>query len=255
VQSRVIEWFLTRRRHARDERGGSGWQTGWQHWPVYLTIRPGRPHAAVGAEPSGTRSLGAERSDRRLKAPVRGLASGSRDPVRFPIPNGSRTRRSSGRAPQFALVTGKRLDPDEVLASGSVVLGGDADHGRSDHPDDPRPTRSSGTIEPSAGARASHRTEPILVRVIDPSADRRPCIPRRSRERMSSATRAPSPARASPRRDRTPSCTGTDVPSHTNPIVPAASSPPTSMKVRPEDVLAAGTSSASRRKKISIRAP
>jgi hypothetical protein len=25
------------------------------------------------------------------------------------------------------LVTGKRLDPDEVLASGNVVLGGDAD--------------------------------------------------------------------------------------------------------------------------------
>jgi hypothetical protein len=30
-----------------------------------------------------------------------------------------------GRAPQFALVAGKRLDPDDVLASGSVSLGGD----------------------------------------------------------------------------------------------------------------------------------
>ena len=32
-----------------------------------------------------------------------------------------------GRAPQFALVAGKRLNPDEVLASGNVVLGGDVD--------------------------------------------------------------------------------------------------------------------------------
>ena len=31
------------------------------------------------------------------------------------------------RSPQFALVTGKRLDPDAVLASGNVVLGGDSD--------------------------------------------------------------------------------------------------------------------------------
>jgi hypothetical protein len=30
-----------------------------------------------------------------------------------------------GRAPQFALVCGKRLPPDEVLAAGTVVLGGD----------------------------------------------------------------------------------------------------------------------------------
>jgi len=33
----------------------------------------------------------------------------------------------SGRAPQFALVAGKRLDPDAVLDSGTVVLGGEID--------------------------------------------------------------------------------------------------------------------------------
>jgi hypothetical protein len=33
----------------------------------------------------------------------------------------------SGRAPQFALVAGRRLDPDAVLDSGNVVLGGQTD--------------------------------------------------------------------------------------------------------------------------------
>jgi hypothetical protein len=47
--------------------------------------------------------------------------------VRFPIPKGKPDASIVGRAPQFALVTGKRLDPDEVLGSGNVVLGGDAD--------------------------------------------------------------------------------------------------------------------------------
>jgi hypothetical protein len=32
-----------------------------------------------------------------------------------------------GRAPQFALVAVKRLSPDDVLAAGTVVLGGDVD--------------------------------------------------------------------------------------------------------------------------------
>ena len=31
----------------------------------------------------------------------------------------------TGRAPQLALVAGKRLDPDEVLGSGTLVVGGD----------------------------------------------------------------------------------------------------------------------------------
>ena len=32
-----------------------------------------------------------------------------------------------GRGPQMALVAGRRLDPDEVLTSGVLVLGGDTD--------------------------------------------------------------------------------------------------------------------------------
>ena len=72
------------------------------------------------------------------KAPVRAPGIRLSGSVRFLIPNGSRTRSIVGRAPQFALVTGKRLDPDAVLASGNVVLGGDADTADPDHPDDPR---------------------------------------------------------------------------------------------------------------------
>jgi predicted lipid carrier protein YhbT len=42
-----------------------------------------------------------------------------------PGPNTSPDAVITGRAPQLALVAGKRLDPETVLASGTLVIGGD----------------------------------------------------------------------------------------------------------------------------------
>ena len=126
VQSRVVEWFL----HGEDMRAtngvGSGWQLGWQHWPVYLTI-----DLAVRMLPWALGQAGLDLSGQSVQIDVEGPGEGSwhqglgigevTDPDREP------DAMIVGRAPQFALVAGKRLDPDEVLASGNVVLGGDAD--------------------------------------------------------------------------------------------------------------------------------
>jgi len=126
VQSRVIEWFL----HGEDMRAtngvGSGWQTGWQHWPVYLTI-----DLAVRMLPWALSQAGHDLSGQSVQIDVEGAGEGSWHQAlgigEVPDPERKPDATIVGRAPQFALVTGKRLDPDEVLASGSVVLGGDAD--------------------------------------------------------------------------------------------------------------------------------
>ena len=126
VQSRVIEWFL----HGEDMRAtngvGSAWQTGWQHWPVYLTI-----DLAVRMLPWALSQAGHDLSGQSVQIDVEGAGEGSWHQAlgigEVPDPERKPDATIVGRAPQFALVTGKRLDPDEVLASGSVVLGGDAD--------------------------------------------------------------------------------------------------------------------------------
>jgi hypothetical protein len=126
VQSRVIEWFL----HGEDMRAtngvGSGWQTGWQHWPVYLTI-----DLAVRMLPWALSQAGHDLSGQSVQIDVEGTGEGSWHQAlgigEVPDPERKPDASIVGRAPQFALVAGKRLDPDEVLASGNVVLGGDAD--------------------------------------------------------------------------------------------------------------------------------
>jgi uncharacterized protein (TIGR03083 family) len=126
VQSRVIEWFL----HGEDMRAtngvGSGWQTGWQHWPVYLTI-----DLAVRMLPWSLGQAGHDLSGQSVQIDVEGPGEGSWHQAlgigEVPDPERKPDATIVGRAPQFALVTGKRLDPDAVLASGNVVLGGDAD--------------------------------------------------------------------------------------------------------------------------------
>jgi len=124
VQSRVVEWFL----HGEDMRAtngvGSGWQTGWQHWPVYLTI-----DLAVRMLPWALSQAGHDLSGQSVQIDVEGAGEGSWHQAlgigEVPDPERKPDATIVGRAPQFALVTGKRLDPDPVLASGTLVVGGD----------------------------------------------------------------------------------------------------------------------------------
>ena len=126
VQSRVIEWFL----HGEDMRAtngvAQGWQIGWQHWPVYLTI-----DLAVRMLPWALGQIGVDLRGRSVQVDVSGAGEGSwhwgLGVGEVPDPDHKPDALIVGRAPQFALVAGKRLSPDDVLAAGTVVLGGDVD--------------------------------------------------------------------------------------------------------------------------------
>jgi uncharacterized protein (TIGR03083 family) len=124
VQSRVVEWFL----HGEDMRATNGvavgWQQMWQHWPVHLTI-----DMAVRMLPWALSEAGHDLSGRSVRVDVEGAGEGS---WHWGLGSGEVPRASDepdaiivGRAPQLALVAGKRLSPDTVLESGAVVLGGD----------------------------------------------------------------------------------------------------------------------------------
>jgi uncharacterized protein (TIGR03083 family) len=124
IQSRVIEWFL----HGEDMRAtngvASGWQVGWQHWPVFLTI-----DMSVRMLPWTLAQAGHDLSGRTALVDVSGPGEGrwhwGLGAGEVPAPDQEPDVMISGRAPQFALVAGKRLPPDDALASGNVVLGGD----------------------------------------------------------------------------------------------------------------------------------
>ncbi|HEY7478645.1 MAG TPA: maleylpyruvate isomerase family mycothiol-dependent enzyme [Actinomycetota bacterium] len=124
IQSRVVEWFL----HGEDMRAtngvATGWQQGWQHWPVHLTIDMG-----VRMLPWALAQQGHDLSGRTVRIDVEGAGEGSwhwgLGAGEVPRASASPDATLAGRAPQFALVAGKRLAPDAVLESGAVVLGGD----------------------------------------------------------------------------------------------------------------------------------
>jgi uncharacterized protein (TIGR03083 family) len=126
VQSRVVEWFL----HGEDMRAtngvAQGWQVGWQHWPVHLTV-----DLAARMLPWTLGQIGVDLSGRSVQIDVTGAGEGSwhrgLGVGEVPDPDRKPDALILGRAPQLALVAGKRLSPDEVLASGTVVLGGDVE--------------------------------------------------------------------------------------------------------------------------------
>jgi uncharacterized protein (TIGR03083 family) len=126
VQSRVVEWFL----HGEDMRATNGvaqnWQVNWQHWPTHLTIDLG-----VRMLPWALERAGHDVAGRTVKVDVDGAGAGTwhwgLGAGEVPSPRSEPDAVIVGRAPQMALVAGRRLDPDEVLAGGLLVLGGDND--------------------------------------------------------------------------------------------------------------------------------
>jgi uncharacterized protein (TIGR03083 family) len=124
VQSRVVEWFL----HGEDMRATNGvapgWQFGWQHWPVHLTIDLG-----VRMLPWTLAEAGHELTGRSVRIEVGGPGQGAwhwgLGAGEVPGPTARADATIVGRAPQLALVAGKRLDPEPLLESGILVVGGD----------------------------------------------------------------------------------------------------------------------------------
>lgn len=125
VQSRVVEWFL----HGEDMRATNGvargWQIGWQHWPVYLTIDMG-----IRMLPWALGQRGYDLAGSSVEVHVEGAGQGSwhwgLGAGEVPPSDKKPDTSIVGRAPQLALVAGRRLSVDEVLDSGLIVIGGDA---------------------------------------------------------------------------------------------------------------------------------
>ncbi len=122
VQTRVVEWWL----HGEDVRATNGLGPQWQHWPIHLTIDLG-----VRMLPWALDRAGFEVTGRTVRVDVEGAGEGSWHwgLGAGEVPAGRRQPDAviEGRAPQLALVAGRRLAPDEVLGAGTVVLGGDLD--------------------------------------------------------------------------------------------------------------------------------
>lgn len=120
VQSRVVEWFL----HGEDMRATNGVGLQWEHWPVHLTIDLG-----VRMLPWALERAGRDLSGLTVRIDAEGAGEGSwhwgLGPGEVPASKKKPDAILSGRAPQLALVAGRRLSPDAVLESGLVVLGGD----------------------------------------------------------------------------------------------------------------------------------
>jgi uncharacterized protein (TIGR03083 family) len=124
LQSRVVEWFL----HGEDMRATNGvskrWQLAWQHWPVWLTIDMG-----VRMLPWALAAAGHDVAGMSVQVEVSGAGEGTwhwglgRGDV--PSPRKVPDAILRGRAPQLALVAGRRLSPDTVLDAGTIVLAGD----------------------------------------------------------------------------------------------------------------------------------
>lgn len=125
VQSRIVEWFV----HGEDMRATNGvrdgWQLRWQHWPVHLTIDLG-----VRMLPWALARRGYDLSGASVRVDVGGAGEGvwhwGLGAGQTPAPDAKPDAEITGRAPQLALVAGRRLSADVALDSGNLVLGGDA---------------------------------------------------------------------------------------------------------------------------------
>jgi uncharacterized protein (TIGR03083 family) len=120
VQTRVVEWWL----HGEDVRATNGLGPQWQHWPIHLTIDLG-----VRMLPWALARAGFELTGRIVRVEVEGAGEGSwhwgLGAGEVPPYRRQPDAVIEGRAPQLALVAGRRLAPEEVLGSGAIVLGGD----------------------------------------------------------------------------------------------------------------------------------
>ena len=122
IQSRIVEWWV----HGEDIRAVTDLGPQIQHWPIYLTVDLG-----VRMLPWTLGQAGIDLQGRSVQVDLEGAGEGSwhwgLGAGETPRPDKKPDAMIQGRAPQFALVAAHRLQPDDVLDSGMVVLGGDAD--------------------------------------------------------------------------------------------------------------------------------
>ncbi len=124
VHSRLVEWWL----HGEDVRATNGLKPVVQHWPIWLTIDMG-----VRMLPWALGRAGIDASGKTVQFDLEGAGEGTwhwgLGSGEIPDPDHKPDAFIQGRAPQTALVAGRRLSADDVLANGTVVLGRDVELG------------------------------------------------------------------------------------------------------------------------------
>ena len=124
VQTRVVEWYL----HGEDVRATNGLGPEIEHWPIYLTIDLG-----VRMLPWALGEAGHDLTGLSVEIDVEGAGQGSwhwgLGTGEVPPPDKKPDTFVTGRAPQLALVAGRRLSADDVLDAGVLVVGGNAELG------------------------------------------------------------------------------------------------------------------------------
>ncbi len=120
IQTRIVEWWL----HGEDMRATNGLGPHYEHWPIYLTI-----DMAVRMLPWSLARAGLAMGGRTVRVEAEGAGEGSwhwgLGSGEVPAAHTDADAVISGRAPQLALVAGRRLDADGIFASGNLVVGGD----------------------------------------------------------------------------------------------------------------------------------
>jgi uncharacterized protein (TIGR03083 family) len=124
VQSRVIEWWI----HGEDMRATNGLGPEYQHWPVHLTIDMG-----IRMLPWALANAGLDLTGSSVQVEVDGAGGGTwhwgLGAGEVPPADKKPDTTIVGRAPHLALVAARRIPADDVLASGNLVTGLDAQLG------------------------------------------------------------------------------------------------------------------------------
>ena len=124
IQSRVVEWWV----HGEDMRATNGLGPEYQHWPIHLTIDMG-----IRMLPWALAQAGLDLTGYSVEVEVDGAGGGrwhwGLGAGEVPPADTKPNTTIVGRAPHLALVAARRIPAEDVLASGNLVTGIDAQLG------------------------------------------------------------------------------------------------------------------------------
>jgi uncharacterized protein (TIGR03083 family) len=124
IQSRIVEWWV----HGEDMRATNGLGPEYQHWPINLTIDMG-----IRMLPWALAEAGLDLTGYSVEVEVDGAGGGrwhwGLGAGEVPPADTKPDTTIVGRAPHLALVAARRIPAEDVLASGNLVTGIDAQLG------------------------------------------------------------------------------------------------------------------------------
>lgn len=124
IQSRIVEWWV----HGEDMRATNGLGPEYQHWPIHLTIDMG-----IRMLPWALAEAGLDLTGCSVEVEVDGAGGGrwhwGLSAGEVPPADTKPDTTIVGRAPHLALVAARRIPAEDVLASGNLVTGIDAQLG------------------------------------------------------------------------------------------------------------------------------